>query len=57
VLTQLGLDDDFEIIGDIPSIAKAGVMEPPALMINGKIKFSGRVPVFEEVKKVIEEEL
>ncbi|SKC83340.1 thioredoxin family protein [Maledivibacter halophilus] len=57
VLTELNLDDDFEIIGDIPSIVKAGIMDPPALMINDKIKLVGKVPTFDEVKKAIEEEM
>lgn len=56
-LTELDLDDDFEIIGDIPSIVKAGIMDPPALMINSKVKLFGKVPTFDEVKKVIEEEI
>ncbi|MCT4564878.1 MAG: thioredoxin family protein [Maledivibacter sp.] len=56
-LTKLDKDDDFEIIGDIPSIVKAGIMEPPALMINGKIKLFGKIPTFDEVKKAIEEEI
>lgn len=57
VLTELNLDDDFEIIADIPSIAAAGVMEPPALMINGTVKLFGKIPTYEDVKKVMEEEL
>lgn len=57
VLTELGKDDDFEIIGDIPSIVKAGIMNPPALMINGKVKLFGKIPTFDEVKKAIEEEM
>jgi len=56
-LSRLGLEYDFDIIGDIPSIAKAGIMNPPALMINGKIKTSGKVPTVDEVKNAINEEL
>jgi hypothetical protein len=32
-------------------------MNPPALMINGKIKTSGKVPTVDEVKNAINEEL
>lgn len=54
-LTRLGMDDDFEIIGDIPSIVKHGVMNPPALMINGVVKFSGKIPTMEEVIEAIKQ--
>jgi hypothetical protein len=32
-------------------------MNPPALMINGKVKLFGKIPTFDEVKKAIEEEM
>ncbi|WP_330602848.1 thioredoxin family protein [Anaerosolibacter carboniphilus] len=54
-LTRLGMEDDFEIIGDIPSIVKHGVMNPPALMINGVVKISGKIPTVEEVVEVIQQ--
>ncbi|MBB6216312.1 hypothetical protein HNQ80_002411 [Anaerosolibacter carboniphilus] len=49
------MEDDFEIIGDIPSIVKHGVMNPPALMINGVVKISGKIPTVEEVVEVIQQ--
>ncbi|MFT9497213.1 thioredoxin family protein [Anaerosolibacter sp.] len=55
-LTKLGINDDFEIIGDIPSIAKHGILNPPALMINGVVKISGRIPTVEEVIDAIQQD-
>ncbi|WP_442870184.1 thioredoxin family protein [Anaerosolibacter sp.] len=54
-LTKLGINDDFEIIGDIPSIVKHGILNPPALMINGVVKISGRVPTVKEVIDAIQQ--
>jgi hypothetical protein len=49
------MDDDFEIIGDIPTIVKHGVMNPPAFMINGVVKVSGKIPTIDEVIQAINE--
>jgi len=47
------MQDDFDIISDIAEILGLGVMSTPALMINGKVVTSGRVPSVEEVKEAI----
>ena len=49
------MDTDFDIISDMVDILTLGVMSTPALMINGKIVSSGRVPTVEEVKQSIEQ--
>ncbi len=56
-LTDLNLDDDFEVISDIPTIAEYGVNKLPALVINGKIRFEGKTPSLDEVKSILKEEL
>jgi len=43
-------------VEDITKIAKASVLLPPGLIINGKLKVSGKVPGKEEVKRYIAEE-
>ncbi len=53
-LNELAWDDDFEIIGDMVEILTLGVMSTPALMINGKIASSGRIPSVTEVKELLE---
>lgn len=52
-LTRLDLDYDFEIIGELIQIVKLGVTNPPALMINGNVELSGKVPTVEEVMEVL----
>lgn len=52
-LTQLGMDMDFQIISDARDIVKHGVMNAPALLVNGEVKFSGRIPTVDEVVEVI----
>ncbi|WP_204401809.1 thioredoxin family protein [Alkaliphilus hydrothermalis] len=52
-LNELNINDDFDIISNIADILSLGVMSTPALMINGKVIFSGRVPTVEEVKEAI----
>jgi small redox-active disulfide protein 2 len=36
-------------VEDIPSIMKHGVMSTPALVINGQVKFSGKVASVAEI--------
>jgi small redox-active disulfide protein 2 len=44
ILSQLKLAADFEHVTDIKEIARYGIMQSPALLINGKITAAGRVP-------------
>lgn len=40
-------------VEDIPSIMKHGVMSTPALVIDGKVMFSGKVASSEEIEKML----
>lgn len=42
-------------VTDIKEIAKAGIMLTPGLMIDGKIKSTGKVPAKAELEKLITE--
>lgn len=53
---ELNVQADIEKVTDVMKMAEAGIMIPPAIRINGKIKCSGRVPKTEEVKKWLGEE-
>jgi len=50
---ELGLDYELEKVTDIVKIMEAGVMTTPALVIDGEVKLSGRVPSAEELKKIL----
>ena len=43
-------------VEDIKEIMKYGVMRTPALVINEKVKASGKVSSVDEIKKYIDEE-
>jgi predicted thioredoxin/glutaredoxin len=40
-------------VQDIPSIMKFGVMSTPALVIDGKVKFSGKLATPEEIRRML----
>jgi len=56
VISEIGIDATLEKEEDIKEIMKYGVMSLPALVINEKVKFSGKNPNKEELKKYILEE-
>ncbi len=50
---ELGIEYEMQKIADMSKIADMGVMMTPALAINGAVKFAGRIPSTEELKKII----
>jgi small redox-active disulfide protein 2 len=48
---ELGVDSEVEKVEDIDKIISFGVMMTPAVVINGVVKASGRIPNTEEIKK------
>ncbi len=50
---ELGLEYEIEKVDDIEKITEMGVMMTPALAINGEVKFAGRLPSTEDLKKII----
>lgn len=48
-LEESGKSAEVVKIEDIPSIMKYGVMSTPALVINGQVKFSGKVASIGEI--------
>ncbi len=53
VLAGLGLAADFEHVTDHDEIWRHGVMQTPALVINGKVYCSGRLPAPAKVEEWI----
>ncbi len=49
----LGLDYELEKVTDMNAIVEAGVMTTPALVVDGDIKVSGRVPTVETLKSLL----
>lgn len=54
-LSQLGIDEDFEIIGNPRLFSKYGVQENMTLMIRGKILAAGSVPKIDDMVELIRE--
>ncbi len=52
-LKELNLEATIEDVTDIDQIIDYGVMKTPALVVDGKVKSSGRVLGVEEIKKFL----
>ncbi|MCL6478222.1 MAG: thioredoxin family protein [Peptococcaceae bacterium] len=57
VLEELRVEAAVEKVENPGKIVELGVMMTPGLIINGKIKSTGRVPGPEEIAKWINEEM
>jgi small redox-active disulfide protein 2 len=54
---ELGVDAKIEKITDIGQIAMHGILSTPGLIVNGKIKHSGKpLPSLDKVKELIKGE-
>ncbi len=53
-LKELNLEAAIEEVKDIGEIIDYGVMKTPALVIDEKVKSSGRVLGVEEIKKILQ---
>ena len=51
--SEIGLDCQIDKVEDIQKIMAYGVMMTPALVVDGKVVLSGKVPSAEELKKLI----
>lgn len=52
-VSELGIDANISKVEDIVDIMNYGVMRTPALVIDEKVIFSGRVPSASELKELI----
>ena len=50
---SLGVDAEIEKVTDIDKITDFGIMATPGLAVDGKVKFSGKIPSVEEIKEVL----
>ena len=49
----LGLEYELEKVTDLNRIMSFGVMMTPALVVDGKVKVSGKVPSVDDLKKLL----
>ncbi len=52
---ELNITADISHIRDPKEMAKLGVMMTPAVIVDGKIVSSGKIPTVEELKKLLAE--
>jgi small redox-active disulfide protein 2 len=51
---ELNLDCEVEKVENIDDIINMGIMITPALVLDNKVKISGKVPSVEEIKSIME---
>jgi small redox-active disulfide protein 2 len=51
VIAELGINAELEKVEDLTKIIEYGIMSVPALVINDEVKFFGKLPSKEELKK------
>ena len=49
----LGLDCEIKKVTEVAEIMNYGVMLTPALVVDGEVKFVGKVPSVEELKEML----
>ncbi|MCF6286145.1 MAG: thioredoxin family protein [Candidatus Hydrogenedentes bacterium] len=52
---ELGIEYELEKVNTINEIMEFGVMVTPALVVDGEVKSSGRIPSIEEAKVIIQQ--
>ena len=50
---ELALDCSVEKVTDIQEITSYGVMMTPALVVDGQVKVTGKVPSLDDLKKML----
>ncbi|MBN2014028.1 MAG: TM0996/MTH895 family glutaredoxin-like protein [Candidatus Altiarchaeota archaeon] len=54
-VTELDMKPEIEHVRDLNKIVEYGVMSTPALVIDGEVMASGRIPSVEEIKGWLKE--
>ena len=53
VVEQNEIEATITKVEDIVEIMKYGIMSTPALVVDEKVEIKGRVPSFDEIKKIL----
>ncbi len=51
---ELGIDAEIVKVSDYPEIMAFGIMSTPGLVVDEEVKVAGRVPSYDEVKRVLQ---
>ena len=52
-VTETGTEATVEKVTDINVLTGFGVLIPPAIVVDGEVKISGRVATVEEIKQLL----
>jgi len=52
-VARMNVDADIQKIEDIQEIIGYGILSTPGLVVNGKVKVSGRVPSVSEIINIL----
>lgn len=50
---ELGIDATIEKVTDFKKIVEYGVMQTPGLVVDEKVKSTGKIATVEEIKKIL----
>ncbi len=53
---KIGLEYELQKVTDVDKILSYGVMMTPALVINEQLKFSGRLPMVDELVEILKKD-
>ena len=53
-IQEMGIEAQIDHVRGIKEIMEYGVMATPALVLDGEVKISGKLPGFEEIKKQLQ---
>jgi small redox-active disulfide protein 2 len=53
IAKEMGIEYEIEKVKDINEIIRFGVMMTPALVIDGDVKVTGKVPSAEEIRQML----
>jgi len=56
-VTELGLDASVSKLSDVKEFAKLGVLMTPAVIVDGSVIISGKVPSVEDIKMLLQKTL
>jgi len=56
VLAEMNIAADVQKVTDLQKIMEYKIMATPGLVINGKVKCSGKIPAKSQIKQWLEEE-
>lgn len=53
VVTEEGIEAEVNKVEDMMEIMSYGIVSTPGLVVDGKVKVSGRLPSKDEIKKML----